>query len=59
MLSTEFWLGSESTSEYICSNGQQARHETVWIEEGAHAGEGETESCRTLDYPSLLQLQVR
>ncbi len=37
---------------------QQAGDEAVRLEEGAHEGEGQAEGGRSLDHPSLLQLQV-
>ncbi len=49
-------MGEKPVAEYLCSHGQQARHEAVRVQESVDEGEGETEGRGPLDYSSVLQL---
>ena len=49
-------MGAEPVAEHLRPHRQQARHEAVREQEGAHEGESATESGRSLDYTPLLQL---
>ena len=54
----EAGLGAEPAAEHLPADGQQARHEALRIEEGAHPGARAPEGRRTLDHPPMLELQA-
>lgn len=53
---TEF--PEESASGPVPADGQQAGHEALRQQEGAHEGTDQTKSRRSLGHPSLLQFSV-
>ena len=54
----ELGVGEEPAAEHLRAHRQQAGHEAVRLQEGAHEGAGPAEGGRPLDHPPLLQLQV-
>ena len=54
----EAGLGAQPAPEHLPADRQQARHEAVRLEEGAHPGARAPEGSRALDHPPLFELQA-